>query len=108
MYLCMYTQENFHFFFRTKPLSDICVCQNSGFANICDRLNKLGDSVDNARTVQKDVMNLVDQTTKIFQEKFLNIDESLKQGIIQYNVTCCCLPIYAYLYKSIKMLRNHS
>lgn len=85
--VCIYTLENVHFYFRTKPLNDSYVCQNSGFTNICDRLNKLGDTVDNVRTIQKDVINLVDHTTKIFQEKFLNFDESLKQGIIQYNIT---------------------
>lgn len=43
-------------------------------------------AVENARTRQKDVMNLVDQTTITFQEKSMNIsdniEDSLKQGII--------------------------
>lgn len=81
----MHILKKLYFCLRTKPLSctpGTCLQQNTSCINICHHLNKLGDTVDDARTIQKDVMNLLDQTTKIFQEKFLNIDESLKQGII--------------------------
>lgn len=57
---------------------------NSSFSDICDRLNRLGNTVDSARARQQDIINLVDQTTKTFQEKIRslleNIDDSLKQG----------------------------
>lgn len=65
-------------------MSDTCMRLNSSFSNICDRLNRLGESVDNARGRQQDVITLVDQTISSFQVKILtisdNIDESLKQG----------------------------
>ncbi|XP_022182336.1 putative leucine-rich repeat-containing protein DDB_G0290503 isoform X2 [Myzus persicae] len=68
---------------KTKSVNDTCVRLNTSFTNICERLNRLGDTVDNARTRQKEVMTLVDQTTSTFQEKILSIsdtlDESLKQ-----------------------------
>lgn len=73
-------------YFRTKSVNDTCIRLNTSFTNICERLNRLGDTVDNARTRQKDVMTLVDQTTNTFQEKMLTIsdalDESLKQGTV--------------------------
>lgn len=47
-------------------------------------MNRLGDTVDSARTRQKEVMSLVDQTTNTFQEKILcisdSIDDSLQKG----------------------------
>ncbi|XP_060869065.1 interaptin-like isoform X2 [Metopolophium dirhodum] len=68
---------------KTKSVNDTCIRLNTSFTNICERLNRLGDTVDNAKTRQKDVMTLVDQTTNTFQEKMLTIsdalDESLKQ-----------------------------
>ncbi|XP_025205575.1 putative leucine-rich repeat-containing protein DDB_G0290503 isoform X2 [Melanaphis sacchari] len=68
---------------KTKSVNETCIRLNTSFTNICERLNRLGDTVDNARTRQKDVMTLVDQTTSTFQEKILSIsdtiDESLKQ-----------------------------
>lgn len=73
-----------HIYFRTKSVSDSCVRLNTSFTNICERLNRLGDTVDSARTRQKEVMNLVDQTTNEFQEKILyisdSIDDSLQKG----------------------------
>jgi len=77
---------NANFYFRTKSVNDTCIRLNTSFTNICERLNRLGDTVDNARTRQKEVMTLVDQTTSTFQEKILSIsdtlDESLKQGTV--------------------------
>lgn len=47
-------------------------------------MNTLGETVDNARTRQKEVIELVDQTKNEFEEKNLNIsdkiDDSLKQS----------------------------
>jgi len=76
----------YNIYFRTKSVNDTCIRLNTSFTNICERLNRLGDTVDNAKTRQKDVMTLVDQTTNTFQEKMLTIsdalDESLKQGTV--------------------------
>lgn len=81
----MYTLENVHSCFRTKLLSHSCVRLNESFTNIFDRLNKLEDTVNNAKTRQQNVMTLVDQTTNTFQEKIQNIsdniDDSFNQGI---------------------------
>lgn len=67
-------------------MKDTCTRLSTNFSNICDRLNRLSDTIDSARTRQKEVMILVDQTTSTFQEKFLSIsdsiDESLKQGTV--------------------------
>ncbi|CAI6367878.1 unnamed protein product [Macrosiphum euphorbiae] len=72
---------------KTKSVNDTCIRLNTSFTIICERLNRLGDTVDNAKTRQKDVMTLVDQTTNTFQEKMLTIsdalDESLKQVTIE-------------------------
>jgi len=76
----------YNIYFRTKSVNDTCIRLNTSFTNICERLNRLGDTVDNAKTRQKDVMTIVDQTTNTFQEKMLTIsdalDESLKQGTV--------------------------
>ncbi|XP_060840670.1 putative leucine-rich repeat-containing protein DDB_G0290503 isoform X2 [Rhopalosiphum padi] len=72
---------------KTKSVNDTCIRLNASFTNICERLNRLGDTIDNARSRQKDVMIMVDQTTSTFQEKILSIsdtvDESLKQVTIE-------------------------
>jgi len=76
----------YNIYFRTKSVNDTCIRLNTSFTNICERLNRLGDTIDNAKTRQKNVMTLVDQTTNTFQEKMLNIsdalDDSLKQGTV--------------------------
>jgi len=88
--------------FRTKSVNDTCIRLNASFTNICERLNRLGDTIDNARSRQKDVMIMVDQTTSTFQEKILSIsdtvDESLKQGTVDI--------IYKYNYKFLIIMHK--
>ncbi|XP_003246133.3 putative leucine-rich repeat-containing protein DDB_G0290503 isoform X1 [Acyrthosiphon pisum] len=66
---------------KTKSVNDTCIRLNTSFTNICERLNRLGDTVDNAKTRQKDVMTLVDQTTNTFQEKMLTISDALDESL---------------------------
>ncbi|KAL5234730.1 hypothetical protein ACI65C_002140 [Semiaphis heraclei] len=71
---------------KTKSVNDTCIHLNTSFTNICERLNRLGDSVDNARTRQKEVMTLVDQTTSTFQEKILSISDTVDESLKQVNM----------------------
>lgn len=104
-----------NFIFRTKSVSDACICLNTNFTKVCERLNRLGDTVDNVKIRQKDVKILVDLTTTTFQEKILNIsngiEDSLKQGRCQkVSSRCniknvkhailyfCLIYVFVYLY----------
>jgi hypothetical protein len=72
-----------NFYFRTNYISDTCISLNTKFTNICERLNRLGDIVDNAKVRQNDVMILVNQTTNTFQQKVLNISDSIDDSLKQ-------------------------
>lgn len=71
-------------FSRTNSVSDTCISLNTNFTGISEHLNRLEDSVKNVKIRQKEIMNIVDQTTKNFQEKICsisdNIDHLLKQS----------------------------
>ncbi|KAL5233349.1 hypothetical protein ACI65C_000759 [Semiaphis heraclei] len=71
---------------KTKSVNDTCIRLNTSFTNICERLNRLSDTVDNARTRQKEVMTLVDQTTSTFQEKILSISDTVDDSLKQVNM----------------------
>lgn len=72
-----------NFYFRTNSVNDTCMGLNTKFTSICERLNRLGEIVDNAKVRQNDVMNLVDQTTNTFQQKILNISDSIDDSLKQ-------------------------
>lgn len=66
-------------------VSNTCDSLGASFTDICERLNRLGDTVDNVVGRQNMVGNLVEQTTQTFQQKIQNILDSIeissKQGL---------------------------
>ncbi|KAL5233440.1 hypothetical protein ACI65C_000850 [Semiaphis heraclei] len=63
---------------KTKSVNDTCIRLNTSFTNIYE--------LDNARTRQKEVMTLVDQTTSTFQENFLSISDTVDESLKQVNM----------------------
>lgn len=79
-------------------MSETCLHFNTSFTNICDRLNRLGVTADNVKTRQKEIKDLVDQTTKKFQDKIVGISESIEKSLSRglyintnFNFFCFCV-----------------
>lgn len=80
-------------------MSDFCTRLNTSFSNICERLNRLGETVDNARTRQKEVIELVDQTKNTFEEKNLSVSDKIGDSLKQSKgIKLIFWLIFFYLY----------
>ncbi|XP_050422384.1 uncharacterized protein MCAP_0864-like isoform X2 [Adelges cooleyi] len=71
---------------KTTFTIDTCKQMDTSFTSICNRLNKLGENLDNSKSRQKEIVDLVVQTTNNFQEKLLKVSEDLEDSLKCVNV----------------------